>query len=112
VPDDPRQIRSVAGQVWRYTKVIIKDNLPDLNKQPERAAEYAKETWSDVEDVKDRIVRHQALPVGLCGMPVRCRGKRWGVIIVDSMTAGAISAKKDDFYELMGRTLSKLLERT
>jgi hypothetical protein len=113
VPDSADGAKGVAGQVWRTFKTIVISDLPDLSGNPleDDIKEYARLTWSDVEWVKDRMRKKKSLARSFCGIPIRVKGREWGIIVIDSRSPTAVKRSTEDFYDMMGRSLSKLLER-
>ena len=112
-PDDADKAEGVAGRAWRTFRVLIVANLPDLNAAYTEAGirEYAKKTWIDAKWVRARIAQRKTLARSYVGIPIRVDGKPWGVIIIDSLHPNSIETLGTPFYDLMGKTLTKLLER-
>jgi hypothetical protein len=113
VPDDAEKAEWIAGKAWAVFGTIIVNDLPDLTKTASDAAiqEYAAKTYCSVAWVKARIAQGRVMGRSFCGIPIRVNGKPWGVIIIDSRNPTSIMKSSEDFYDLMGRSLGKLLER-
>lgn len=113
VPDEAEKATGVAGQVWRTFQTLVVSELPDLSNNPseEEIKLYARRTWNSVEWVKNRMKNNKSLARSICGIPIRVKGKEWGIIVIDSVSPTAVTRSSNEFYDLMGRSLSKLLER-
>lgn len=109
-PDDAEQAEGIAGQTWVQNRVVVVNELPDINENPSRdvLAEYAQRTWIAETWVLQKQRQHAR---SFCGIPVEVKGKLWGVIVLDSRNPGAIDQNAIRFYSLIGRCLGKLLER-
>lgn len=112
-PDDPSRTQGVAGQTWRVFQTVTINELPDLHADGSQANinEYARRTWNKPEWVRMRLQKNKQLARSFCGIPIRVKGKEWGLIIIDSRSSTAIQRNSNGVYDLMGRTLGKLLER-
>ena len=44
-------------------------------------------------------------------MPVECKGKLWGVIVLDSMTSGGVTSESVEHYTLTVALIGHLLEK-
>ena len=113
VPDDADRAQGVAGQTWARWRTIILTDLPDVYaaQVEETISDYAQKTWCSAKWVKTRIRRDLPLARSFCGVPVRVKGRHWGVIVLDSRDPTSLEESEEDFHELMGRTLGKMLER-
>jgi hypothetical protein len=107
-PDNADRVEGIAGQTWARNRVVMESGLPDLSGSPlsVHIAEYARQTG-----VAERWIRQRRpLARSYCGIPVEVKGKLWGVIVLDSRSADAITQTPIEDYRLIGRTLSKVLE--
>ena len=70
--------------------------------------EYARRTWIAPAWLSTRRQHARSF----CGIPVEVKGRLWGVIVLDSRSPDAIDQETSRVYNLIGRYLGKLLERT
>lgn len=112
-PDDPEKAEGIAGRAWRTLRVITVSGLPDVRSHPTEAniSDYARRTWVKPSWVRSRIARRKSLARSYVGIPIRANGKPWGVIVIDSMGEKTVESLETSVYDLMGKTLSPLLER-
>jgi hypothetical protein len=113
VPDKAVTVEGVAGQAYRMRKTVIVNNLPSLAVSSPAAdiQEYAQKTWISEKWLRDRLNNGERLARSFCGIPVSVKGKVWGVIIIDSMAPNGVGDQDSRVYDLLGRSLCKLLER-
>lgn len=116
-PDDADRAEGVAGKVWvRDDRIAIRD-LPSLTRDSPDAivAEYAKRTWTPEVWIRARLAQNGVLACAFCGFPVEVKGKKWGVLILDSRQADAQIAPDTDQelanFQMTAHVLGKLLER-
>jgi GAF domain len=109
VPDNADLVQGIAGQTWAQNRVVMVNELPDLNESPapELFEQYARKTWVSVRWLQSRSQHGRAF----CGIPVEVKGRMWGVIVIDSRSPDAIDQEAVNVYRLVGRYLGKLLER-
>lgn len=85
MPDDARRAEGVAGVTWAENYVIPVRDLPDLrNASAAEKEEYARQTFVTVKWLAKEKPRSRSL----CGIPVQVRGKKWGVLVLDSEAPG------------------------
>ena len=110
-PDDAERAEGIAGQTWAQNRVVVVNELPDINESPSCnvLAEYARQTWIVVTWLQRPRQRQHAR--SFCGIPVEVKGKLWGVIVLDSRSPEVIDQNAIRFYSLIGRCLGKLLEK-
>lgn len=108
-PDDADQAEGIAGQTWAHDRVLFLNNLPKIEptSNDKQLSRYAEKTWVTVNWMK----KEQCKARSFCGIPVKVRGKPWGVIILDSREPAAISEEAVSYYMLIAGQLGKLLER-
>jgi hypothetical protein len=112
-PDNADKAEGFAGKAWAKFATIIIDNLPDLeaDQSDEAIREYAKKAFFSEEWVRRRIAEGRVNARSFCGIPIRVNGIEWGVIVIDSRSPVAVKRVAEGQYEVMGKVLSKLLER-
>lgn len=115
-PDDADAAEGIAGQAWNRSVMIPVSGLPDLNAERTEAniSDYASRTWLSRELVKQRI--HMGLPTArsYLGIPIEVKGRKWGVLVLDSRDPNGIKLPKGltyDTYKVMAKFLERLLER-
>ncbi len=113
VPDDADKSEGFAGKVWATFSTLIVSDLPDLSANPtdEKIKEYAKKVFCTEDWVRDRMIRNRIMGRSFCGIAIRVKGIEWGVIVIDSRSPKSIKKLGEKTYDLMGRSLGKLLER-
>jgi len=110
-PDDADRTEGVAGAAWAGKQTIYVENLPDIsgNPSPQELEQYANATRSTTK----WLTKHKPCSRSFCGIPFDVKGKRWGVVVLDSRNE-QITQKApliDSFFKINGRYLSKLMER-
>jgi len=112
-PDDANEVEGVAGATWASKSAVPVPELPDISAQSpaEQIAEYAKKSFVSKAWVEAYIKKGRPLARSFLGIPVDVRGKRWGVIVLDSRRDMRNSAMKLNLYTILAKFLSTLLER-
>lgn len=117
-PDDGDSVFGVAGAAFTRQKTIVISGLPEIttDSTKEEISLYAKLGYVTEDWVRERIDRMRKNPNAgfarsYCGIPIKVKGKVWGTIVIDSRHPTAIDDADEGVYELLGRSLSKLLER-
>lgn len=107
-PDDADRAEGIAGQTWARNRILVVNELPDINKSPPQGVleDYARRTFVATEWLQGTR-RHAR---SFCGIPVEVKGRPWGVIILDSRNPNVIDDDANRFYRLVGGFLGKLLE--
>jgi hypothetical protein len=110
-PDDADKAEGVAGSAWAGRRTIYIEGLPDLSGDTSLNAlqNYASATRCTTK----WLAKHKPCSRSFCGIPLDVRGKRWGVVVLDSRNE-QIKQKTDlidNFFRINGRYLSKLMER-
>lgn len=113
IPDRADDVEGVAGRTWALNQVHVIRSLPDLwatgDADEQATSDYAKRTY--VSPAWVRAQRPQAR--SYCGIPVEVRGRLWGVLVLDSRDPGVLDpTDAHGVFTVIGRLLSKLLERT
>jgi len=113
VPEDPQLAEGFIGRAWSSFQTLTVTNLPDLyvDDDDESIREYAKKCFCTEKWIRDRLEKHRIMGRSFCGIPIRVKGVEWGVIIIDSRHPKSLTKDGEKFYDLMGRSLGKLLER-
>lgn len=115
-PDEADHAEGVAGKAWSCNGILHKSNLPDLysDTSKENVAAYANETWLAEELVQKRMQEGLSLARSYLGIQIEVKGKRWGVIVLDSRKPDGILTPKgrgSESYSVMAKFLGRLLER-
>jgi hypothetical protein len=115
-PDDADAAEGVAGQAWCCNWMIPVSGLPDLyaNQTTENIEAYAKSTWLRSDLVKMRLVNNYAMARSYLGIPIEVKGRRWGVLVLDSRSPDGIWSPEGlryETYKVMAKFLERLLER-
>ena len=109
-PNEPDNARGIAGTTWAWDKVVFVEDLPDLSGNPseKKIAEYASRSNCDIDDISNRRPRSRAL----CGIPIEVKGRKWGVLVIDSrnptLPRAAIEANQPFVARYLGRVLERL----
>jgi hypothetical protein len=113
VPTDPQQAEAFIGRVWTAFQTLTVVNLPDLyvDSSKDKIREYSEKCFCSEVWIRDRLTKRRIMGRSFCGIPIRVKGIEWGVIIIDSRHPRALGKDGEKFYDLMGRSLGKLLER-
>jgi hypothetical protein len=111
-PDNADKSEGVAGTTWAGKQTIYVEDLPDVSGNPSPATleQYARATRSTTK----WLAKHKPCSRSFCGIPFDVKGKRWGVVVLDSRNE-QIKQKADlidNFFKINGRYLSKLMERS
>jgi hypothetical protein len=115
-PDEADHAEGVAGKAWSCNGILYKRKLPDLysDTSKENVAAYANETWLAEELVRKRMEEGLSLARSYLGIQIEVKGKRWGVIVLDSRKPDGILTPKgrdSERYSVMAKFLGRLLER-
>ena len=113
VPDRGSKQSGVAGLAWYSNEVVLKTMLPELTAKTEIEVlnDYADRTYVTVAFLQRRLREGRCMPRSLCAIPIRVKGRPWGVIIIDSTEDKGVPSDASAEYVLIGRAIEKLLER-
>lgn len=111
-PDNADEAQGVAGSAWAGKQTVYVEGLPDVSGAtlPEVLERYASATRISAK----WLAKHKPCSRSFCGIPFDVKGKRWGVVVLDSRNE-QIKHKApliDNFFKINGRYLSKLMERS
>lgn len=86
IPDDADKAEGIAGQTWATRRVVMVDNLPEMNSDAsfQKVEKYARKTFVSSARVRKWISDDKQLARSFCGVPVEVDGKLWGVLVYDS----------------------------
>jgi hypothetical protein len=110
-PDDADKAEGIAGSAWAGKRTTYVEGLPDVSGEP---SHDAIETYATATRCTTKwLVKHKPSCRSLCGIPLDVKGKRWGVIVLDSRNEQITqkTALIDNFFKINGRYFSKLMER-
>ena len=112
-PDDASQTEGVAGATWASKWAVPVGELPDMSGQPsaQDIQSYAEKTFVTAEFVRMYMGKGRPLARSFLGIPVEVKGKRWGVVVMDSKREMHVSPRYLNLYTIISRFLSKLLEK-
>jgi hypothetical protein len=108
--NDPGKCRGVAGKIWFHgvnTGVSVADCDWPTGGDPEGKARYAKSLDITVEEAEGLNVRSKIFT----GAPIMAKGRKWGVLLLDSRKEGHIKHDQyertmlDRYAELLGAVL-------
>lgn len=91
-PDDADACEGVVGRAWACEGVIHNANLPliDNNSSDADIRNYAKNTWVSESWVRSKMSQAKPLARSFVGYPIKVRGRRWGVVVVDSVDPNGV----------------------
>lgn len=91
-PDDADACEGVVGRAWACEGVIHQSNLPMIDKSSSDAdiKSYAKNTWVSEVWVRNKIKQPKPLARSFIGYPIKVNGRRWGVVVVDSVDPNGV----------------------
>jgi hypothetical protein len=115
-PDDADAAEGIAGQAWNRNVMIPVTDLPDLSTDQSETSisGYANRTWLSQKLIKQRIEMRLGIARSYLGIPIEVKGKRWGVLVLDSRSPDGIWSPEElryDTYKVMAKFLERLLER-
>lgn len=112
-PDDAQNAEGFAGFVWVTNGVVHlpSDGGPLLPSPRDDAnlSEYCQRTFVSAAVQSIRNKERAAQPLAFCGTPVEVKGKRWGVLVIDS-TRTRIPSEADKALAFSAKALGALLE--
>lgn len=113
VSDNSSDTEGIAGRAWSSDGLIFEENLPkaELLTNEARRKVYAKRTGCSLEMVNRRIANGAVMPRSMLAIPIRRRGKLWGVIVLDSRYPKGIRKDASEKYQLTLALIERLLER-
>lgn len=91
---DSGNVEGIPGLAWiRADTFEGPENLPALRKdsKDEEIKEYAERMWVEAGWIKKRLKAGKVCPLSFLGLRVECKGKPWGVLVLDGKKAGCIS---------------------
>jgi hypothetical protein len=114
-PDDAE---GIAGQAWVNWGTVTLSDLPDMHENTpsdESVAEYARQAWVSEKWLRRRIgTSGRSNARSFLGIPVDVKGKKWGVLVVDSRISAEIvnpeTLGQNPYRTMMG-VLVRLIER-
>src|SRR5258708_9549690 len=111
-PDDADNIEGVVGAVWSDGRELTK-RLPrviDRNATLAEIEAYSRETWVTVAWITQQVAARKGMAASFRGLTIEVKGRKWGVIILDSRDPAALQA--DLNMPQHAFVVGKLLERT
>jgi hypothetical protein len=111
--DDDRMegCEGVAGRMWFLNATLTLDSLPPWPNDPADLAgqvRHAAAGFLGWEKAKDLNVKATAFT----GAPVRVRGHRWGVLLLDSCTPGQITRAKEYVVKRFANMIGAVIEES
>jgi hypothetical protein len=108
VDDDGEQCNGIAGRTWAKRNEIYVEELPDLalDNSELKVSEYASKTFMNAVQVRDRMPKARSL----LGIPVEIDGKKWGVIVIDSVHPTLKEKVARKSFKALNPTLTILLK--
>lgn len=115
--DHPDRCRGAAGKAWYHETTVIRRSSrpwPGNDGADAHKKEYAESQGITVEEAS--VLNEKS--VGIAAAPVMVHGKKWGVLVLDSLSGDAIpnpdspklksfKAMFNQYAELIGRTLGE-----
>jgi hypothetical protein len=111
--DDPKRAEGVAGHVWKTRECVYISQLPDLNRSSSEKTvrSYASKTNINPEFLKSKLKSGKEFARSFWGIHVECKGKTWGVIVIDSRNPEIVDNEQlKTIYRPIGACLSRLIE--
>lgn len=110
-PDDADNAEGVAGMIWAYDKELIVTTNKAIGHTATQAEidTYANNTVVASKWVGAQIVAGKVLAASFQGIPVEVKGRKWGVLLLDSRDPTA-AAKANLNMSSHAYVLGKLLE--
>ncbi len=111
--DDPKTAEGIAGHVWKTRECIYISELPDLapDSSDKTIKNYASKTKVSPEYLKKKLKEGKEFARSFWGIHVECKGKIWGVIIIDSRNPTIVDSDQlKTIYRPIGACLDRLIE--
>lgn len=117
-PSEPSKAKGIAGKAFGHKGMLFvpaagEKELPRVVEGTKDKAidEYARRTHTDPGWVRARLKkRPEPLPMSFVGIPIDVKGRRWGVIVIDSADPRFKEESVEEKFRLIGGTLSSLLQ--
>jgi len=113
-PDDQSKCEGVAGAGWYLDSVITRpgsneSELPDVSGHctAEEVLDYAKRTWCTPEQVR----KHRWGARSFAALTIRVKGRRWGVLVLDSVSPQGASTRIRTMYQFAADILGDIIEQ-
>lgn len=112
-PDSGDDAEGVAGRAWASQEAATVAGLPTIGRSsPQRDIKnYARSTYSDEAMIRKYISENKPMPCSIVAIPVERKGKKWGVVVLDSRYPNGLSKNAVDDYQLTVALIGHLLER-
>lgn len=109
----PAEAEGIAGRAWAENRVSV-INLPRIDPdKPEKTMvrEYARLGCTSEQWVKKWLQSHpgQRPPTSICAIPVSVKGRRWGVLVLDTCTDLQYDEIFTKNFSMVAGILGKLL---
>lgn len=106
-PDNGEASEGVAGMTWSRRRNVSIEGLPNLSLDKSEAAfkKYADMSLYPIERIRKKVPR----PLSLYGIPVEVGGKKWGVIVIDSVHPKINTKYARQVFDAIAPTLSSYL---
>lgn len=111
--DDGSKCEGVAGHAWAANNKIVVDNLQNITAASSQAnrRRYAERTFCPERLIESYISLARPLPRSIGAIPIEVNHKFWGVLVLDSRSATAVTNELMNELSLMVVSLSQLLEK-
>lgn len=111
-PDDGSKAEGVAGQSWSKNSTYVVDNLPHIRQESgvNQRNKYKRRTHVEDEYLNHKLSKQQQIPRSIGAIPIEVNGKRWGVIVFDSVDPEGVNTGLMREYSVMAITIGRLLE--
>lgn len=112
VCDDGEKCEGIAGWAWSKNAAVYVGGLPDMRNKNCSSAEiqtYAERTCIDPKVLAASKNRPQGC--SFYGIPVEVSGRKWGVLVIDSVSSSFPKATADRIFRDLAPTLSKYASR-
>lgn len=112
-PDGSDKAEGVAAMAWAKRGSVVLSELPEiLAVTGKRDREkYAKVTKCDIGLLDKYILEGRQPPRSIAAIPIECRGRIWGVVVLDSRSPRGVTNESVDNYTLTVALIGHLLER-
>lgn len=112
-PRQEKKAQGIAGLAYHCRSAVLRQSLPNLkpNATDAEIATYAKKGYVSKAWVKHRLRRQGLCAQSFCGIVVKVRGKRWGVVVIDSHKEKLREDENDTAdFEPIGPVVGYILE--
>lgn len=109
-PDDADKAEGVAGLVWAHDSELVIQTPKAIDRQATEAEinRYSQDTNAPKEWIDKQILAGNTLAASFKGIAVEVKGRRWGVLLLDSRepsAAGNAQLQMSNYAYLLGKLI-------